>query len=171
MDVEDIKQILSMLRAEYGTKVICTVERVKVWKMMLGAYDRNDVVLAVAELMGEARQFPPTVGEINQKVIQNKIGIQEDWSSLWDAVMRAGNRSLYHAAEEADKLPKRALRAIGGVEGLKELARSSTDNISTIRAQFRQRLEAVDSREDVIATKDSLLKALPNVSVNVKKIG
>ena len=169
MTVEDIQQILSLLRAEYGTKVICTDERVKIWKLMLGHYDRNEVILAVAELIGEARQFPPTVGEVNQQVLKNKRGVQEDWGGLWTSVLNAGSRSLYHAAEEAAKLPKVALRAIGGVEGLKELAQSSADNLSTIRAQFRQRLEAVNEREEVMATKTNLLESLPNI--NVKKIG
>lgn len=171
MDVEHIKQLILILKAEYGNKVIATEERARVWEVVLNHASYKEGELAVAQLLSEARQFPPSVGEINQQILKNRAGEPTDWSSLWDAVYNAGQRSLYHAEEEAKKLPEAAIRAIGGTAGLKELARSSPDNIAVIRAQFRQRLEAGTSVSTFKETKANLLKVLPNLNVRVKEIG
>lgn len=171
MDVEQIKQLMLILRAEYGNKVLLTEDRLKVWQVVLSHASYNEAQLAVAKLLSEARPFPPSVGEINQEVIKGRTKEMADWSELWNAVAKAGSRSLYYAEEEASKLPKAALKAIGGVEGLKEVAKSTPEHIAVIRAQFRQRLEAATESQDNQATRTNLLKALPNINVNVKQIG
>lgn len=171
LDVEQIRQMMLILRAEYGGKVICTEDRVKLWGVILQHAEMHEVELAIAQLLSESRPFPPSVGEINQQVINNRVKPVDNWSNLWDAVMKAGNRALYYAEEEAAKLPERALQAIGGIDGLKELAKSSSDHIAVIRGQFRQRLEAISQEQTKTATKEALIEALPNVKVHVKQIG
>lgn len=171
MDVDQIKQLLLILRAEYGNKVVCTDDRVTVWQVVLGHASYNEAQLAIARLISEARPFPPSVGEINQEVIKGRTEASLDWSQLWDTVSQAGSRSLYYAEEEAKKLSPLALKAIGGIPGLKELAQSSSEHIAIIRAQFRQRLEAVTQSKEASETRVNLQKVLPKINVNVKQIG
>lgn len=171
MNVEQIQQLLVILRAEYGNKVLCTDERVRVWGVVLNHATYSEAELAIAELLSEARQFPPSVGEINQQILKNRQGTQEDWSTLWDLVLTAGQRSTYDAEHQAECLPEAARRAIGGANGLRELALTSPENIAVIRAQFRQRLEARTQVDNHKETKRGILKALPNIKVKVKEIG
>lgn len=171
MNVEHIKQLMVILRAEYGNKVLCTEERVRVWGVVLSHATYQEAELAIAELLSEARQFPPSVGEINQQILKNRQGDPVDWSTLWDQVLTAGQRSAYDAEQQAERLPEAARRAIGGANGLRELAASSPDNIAVIRAQFRQRLEAGTGVATSKETKKGLLKALPNINVKIKEIG
>jgi hypothetical protein len=171
MDVEHIKQLIMILKAEYGNKVIATEERARVWGVVLAHATYGEAELAIAQLLSQARQFPPAVGEINQQIIKNRSGDPVDWSQLWDLVLAAGQRSTYNSDEEARKLPEAARRAIGGAAGLKELACGSSDNLAVIRAQFRQRLESGSGVATAVETKRGLLKALPNINVKVKEIG
>lgn len=167
MDVEDIKQIILVLKAEYGNKVIATEDRVRVWEMVLGHATPQEAQLAVAQLLSEARQFPPSVGEINQQILKNRNGPVQDWSQLWDLVLKAGQKGIYYAEEESKRLPEAARKAIGGVSGLREVALSPQENIAVIRAQFRQRLESATKVADAVQTTDSLMKALPKINVKL----
>lgn len=160
-----------ILRAEYGNKVICTEERARVWGVVLNHATYPEAELAIAELLSEARQFPPSVGEINQQILKNRKDTPEDWSTLWDQVLTAGQRGIYDAEQQAERLPEAARRAIGGANGLRELALSTSENIAVIRAQFRQRLESATQVNNVRETKRGLLKVLPNIKVKVKEIG
>lgn len=171
MNVEDIKQLIRILHAEYGNKVIANESRAELWKVVLGHATYREAEMAVAMLLSEARAFPPSVGEINQQIIKNRKGSTEDWSSLWDQVLAASSRSAYYSVEESSRLPESARKAIGGAAGLRELAMSDNSSVAIIRAQFRQRLEAINHHSNVEETKQSLEKALPNVNVNIKTIG
>ena len=142
MTEEEVNQIFKVLAAEYGKKVAWNKERSAIWQYVLGHATFNEVKLAVVQLLAENRPFPPTIGEVNQTVLKLRKGVQIDWGSLWDEVMRAAQRSTYYATEEAAKLNPDACAAIGGPAGLRELAACSAEMIPTIRAQFRQRLEA-----------------------------
>jgi hypothetical protein len=160
-----------ILKAEYGNKVIATEERARVWSVVLNHATYAEGELAIAELLSEARQFPPSVGEINQQILNNRQGEKVSWSDLWDQVMRAGQNSIYNAEDQASQLPEAAKRAIGGAIGLKELGLASPSDIAIIRAQFRQRLESGTSVSQERETKKAILKALPNINVKVKEIG
>jgi hypothetical protein len=171
MDVDHIKQLIMILKAEYGNKVIATEERARVWSVVLNHATYAEGELAIAELLSEARQFPPSVGEINQQILNNRQGEKVSWSDLWDQVMRAGQNSIYNAEEQASQLPEAARRAIGGAVGLKELGLASPSDLAVIRAQFRQRLESGSAASNDKETKRAILKALPNINVKVKEIG
>lgn len=172
MTESEVVQVFKVLAAEYGNKVLVTPDRVRVWQYVLGHATLAEVQAAILTLMSNSGQFPPTVGDVNQAVLTARGGAQNDWGSLWDEVMRAATRSLYYAEEEAKKLNPAALAAIGGIPGLKELAASSPDDVSVIRAQFRQRLEAKSavvknnaSAENVQALINSVkIKGIENVS-------
>lgn len=171
MNVEQIKQIMSLLRLEYGDKVLCTENRAKVWHVIIGHASYDEAELAVASLLAEARPFPPSVGEVNQRILLHRKPVQQDWSSLWDLTLQAGKRSAYDSQNQIKGLPEAAQRAIGGAPGLRELAMSDVATLAILRAQFRQRLEAINQHETVEATKRSLLEVLPKINVNIKTIG
>lgn len=169
MTEQQVKQIFAILRAEYGTRFTVTDDRSRLWQIILAHSDYQETQLAVAQLLSEARPFPPTIGEINQTILANRKTDRRDWSMLWDQVLAAGARSTYYAEDEARKLPVDALRAIGGVPGLKELSKANNDDLPIIRGQFRQRYEAGQSSDKQSATTQGLKAILPKI--NVKLIG
>jgi hypothetical protein len=171
MNVEQTKQIMRLLWCEYGDKVICTENRAKVWYTILGHANYQEAELAVASLLSEARAFPPSVGEVNQLILEHRRPASQDWSTLWDLVLQAGKRSAYDSQNQIKALPEAAQRAIGGAAGLRELALSDNATLAILRAQFRQRLEAINQHVKVEETKQSLLEILPKVNVNIKTIG
>jgi hypothetical protein len=171
MNVEHIQQLMRILHAEYGSKVLMTHGRAKVWQTILGHADFNEAQYAVATLLSEGGQFPPSVGDINQRILQNRKEATKDWSSLWDLVLEAGKRSTYDSHNQIKRLPEAARRAIGGEAGLREVAHSDNATLPILRAQFRQRLEAINQYSTQEETKESLLAALPNLGVNIKTIG
>ena len=159
-----IRQILAVLRAEYGNKVLIDEPRIKLWMLVLGHATFDEIQRAVAVSLSKGGQFPPSVGELNQIVLEAREGVKSDWGTLWDRVLAAAQRSSYYSEEEGAKLPPEALRAIGGTTGLRELACSNPENIGVIRAQFRQRLEArktVDQFEATNAHITALLDKQP----------
>ena len=167
-NVEHIKQILMILRAEYGSKVIIDDARIALWHLILGHTSPPEIERAVAKLLAKGGQFPPSVGEVNQTVLEARRGVQEDWGKLWDKVVLAAQRSTYYAAEEAAKLPRLALEAIGGIPGLKELAASSPEHMSVMRGQFRQRYEAVSNSDKAELLQDALGAMTPNKQIEDK---
>jgi hypothetical protein len=171
MNVEHIKQLMRLLHAEYGDKVKLHEGRLQVWQAILGHADYPEAELALASLMAEARPFPPSVGELNQRILLHRRGEQKDWSTLWDLVLQAAKRSAYDAHNQIKGLPEAARRAIGGESGLREVALSDNATLPIIRAQFRQRLEAINDHTAGEETKQVLLSMLPKVTVNIKTIG
>ena len=171
MNVEDIKQLMRILHAEYGSKVSYSEPRARLWTTILGHATYQEAELAIAMLLSEARAFPPAIGEINQQILKNRQGTPQDWSTLWDQVLTAAQRSAYDSDNQASKLPESARRAIGGAAGLKELALTDNASVAIIRAQFRQRLEAINHYSNVEETKESLQQSLPNINVTIKTIG
>jgi len=169
MTETEIRRLLGVLRAEYGTKVSCSDERVTLWSIVLGHASYTETQVAIAELLSEPRAFPPSVGEINAAILANRRGGKDDWSSAWDAVLFAGKRSLYYAEEEAARLAPEALKAIGGVPGLKELAHATSDQLGVLRAQFRQRYETVEKRAESDDIKAALQTVLPSVHIRMIK--
>lgn len=169
MNEEQVRRIFAVLQAEYGNKVLVTEPRLRLWQMVLHDASYNEVSAAVMRLLSESRPFPPSVGDVNQAVLTARGDTQEDWGSLWDKVMAAGQRATYYAAEEAEKLPPVALAAIGGIAGLKELAQATPDNMAVIRAQFRQRLEAKVKVAANAKTSDAVQGILDKIAV--KQIG
>lgn len=164
MTEDDVRQVFRVLGAEYGSKVVVTPDRIKVWQYVLGHATVAEVQTAILNLMSRDGKFPPSVGDVNQAVLAARGGTKEDWGTLWDTVMRAASRSLYYAEEEAKKLAPEALAAIGGVPGLKELAASNPDQLGVLRAQFRQRLEAKQTTQKDIAVSDQVRQLLDQAS-------
>jgi hypothetical protein len=169
MTDEQVRQIFKVLAAEFGNKVLFSRDRYKVWQMVLHHASYDEVQAAVIALLGENRQFPPTVGEVNQAVLTARAGFKEDWGKLWERVMIAAQRSTYYADEEAKKLPPAALAAVGGVVGLKELAACDPDKIAIVRAQFRQRLESKQVMDRGNANQENVQVLIDNLMT--KRIG
>jgi hypothetical protein len=163
MNVEQTRQVLEVLRVEYGNKVMIDENRIAIWHGILSHADFSEVQRAVIKLLAKGGQFPPSVGEVNQAVLEARRDTETDAGVVWDRVLAAAQRSAYYAAEEAAKLPPTALEAIGGIAGLKELALAQSDKIAIIRAQFRQRYEVLIKKSGEDATAEALLTLLPQI--------
>jgi len=143
MNKSEIYKLMAMVTAEFGNRFVVTTDKVELWMGILGHANFAECSKAVAQILGSARQFPPTVGEINQQVLQQRAGTTGlDWGAEWQKALRAAANSSYNAQGEAAKLSPATLSAIGGIAGLKEIAALPAESLTAIRAQFRQRYEA-----------------------------
>ena len=148
MQRNEVYKLMAMVNAEFGDRFVVTTDKVNLWMGILGHSNFPEAMKAMAQILGAANKFPPTVGELNHKILENRSGLAAgDWGVEWQAVLKAAANSSYNAEAEAAKLNKRTLSAIGGIAGLKEIASLGADSLNTIRAQFRQRFEAGASRE------------------------
>lgn len=147
MNKSEMGKLMTVIAVEFGGKFPITEERVQLWLNILGHASGPEVSRAIAQVIGESRDFPPSVGAVNCKVLENRSGaVEVDWSTEWTLVLRAASNSSYNAEQEAAKLKPLTLRAAGGIPGLRELALASSDSLPTIRAQFRQRFEDLSSK-------------------------
>lgn len=147
MNKTEIYKLMAMVTAEFGNRFVVTTDKVELWIGILGHATFAECAKATAQILGSANQFPPTVGEINQKVLELRSGtVGLDWGAEWQKALRAAANSSYNAETEAAKLTPATLSAIGGIPGLKEIATLPAESLVGIRAQFRQRYEAEATR-------------------------
>lgn len=147
MQKPEILKIMALITAEFGDRFAVTGDKVDLWLGILGHATFAEAAKAVTQILGAPNRFPPTVGEVNQKVLESRSGSTGlDWGSEWQLVLKAAANSAYNAEAEALKLKPATLAAIGGIPGLKEIATLGADSLMGIRAQFRQRFEAQATR-------------------------
>ena len=147
MNKTEIFKLMAMVTAEFGNRFTVTTDKVELWLGILGHATYQEAAKAIAQILGSARAFPPTVGEINQAILESRSGtVGLDWGVEWQKALRAAANSAYNAESEAAKLAPATLSAIGGIAGLKEVAALPADSLGVIRGQFRQRFEAEATR-------------------------
>ena len=143
----EILNLMAIISSEYGDRFQSSSEKLELWGNILGHATYLEAQKAVISILGSKAQFPPTVGEINHKILEARTGAQAlDWASEWERVLKASANSSYGAVAEALKLEPQTLKAVGGLSGLKELGSLSFGEMSTFRAQFRQRFEMLATK-------------------------
>jgi len=147
MQKTEIFKLMAMITAEFGDRFVVTTDKVELWIGVLGHATFQEAAKAITQILGSPNRFPPTVGEINHKVLEARAGATAlDWGVEWQKALRAAANSAYNAESEAAKLAPATLSAIGGIAGLKEVAALPADSLGVIRGQFRQRFEAEATR-------------------------
>lgn len=173
MTRSDVYKLMAMVNAEFGDRFIVTTDKVNLWIGILGHATFPEAAKAMAHILGAANKFPPTVGELNQRILSDRSGVgASDWGAEWEKVLRAASNSAYNAESEASKLTPHTLSAIGGIPGLKEIASLGSESLVSIRAQFRQRYEAGASRATEKSFKDYIdSKAATLIDAATPKLG
>jgi hypothetical protein len=148
MQKSEVVKLMAVVAAEYGDRFATSNEKADLWLNILGHATFEEAVKAITQVLGSPAKFPPTVGEINQKILEARTGTSSlDWATEWERVLKAASNSSYNAPAEAGKLASLTLSAVGGVQGLKEIAALGHGELMAIRAQFRQRFEMLSTKK------------------------
>jgi hypothetical protein len=72
MKMEEVVKLMAVLGSEYPKHFEVTQERIKLWAMVLGHATYIEAAKALISILGEARPFPPVVGEVNQQILKER---------------------------------------------------------------------------------------------------
>lgn len=138
-------QLMAVIKEFYPTfHKDKTIEQAKtsarLWYEMFKEDDGNQVLAAVkAFIATDIKGFPPSVGQIKQRLVQVHAPDMLDESQAWALVAKAIKRSAYHAQAEYDKLPPIIQKVIGSASMLHAWALTSGDELQTVVASNFQR--------------------------------
>ena len=108
---------------------------VNLWHEMFKDDDGNQVLAAVKAFVAtDTKGFPPSVGQIKQRLVQlnapDMLDEAEAWTQVWKAIQNSG----YHAGEEFKKLNPIVQRVVCKPEVLKSWSMLPADEVQTIIA-------------------------------------
>ena len=113
---------------------------VTLWHEMFKDDDGNQVLAAVKAFVAtDTKGFPPSVGQIKQRLVQLNAPDMPDEAEAWTQVWKAIQNSGYHAGEEFKKLHPIVQRVVGKPEVLKAWAILPADEVQTIISSNFQR--------------------------------
>lgn len=120
------------------------------WQMILGDLDLKVVGMAIARLLAQPRQFPPTVGDINEAARLNALEKPMDAGDAWAGVCAAIRWGQWEPTLK-ERLPVAAVKAAEAF-GLERIRNRLVEQAGTDFAQFRGIYEAMQSRERATLT-------------------
>lgn len=142
MTKEQMTKILTLISATFPNFELSEA-RIQGWMRGAGWHDYKLAIVAMDKILASSK-FAPVPCDLNSACAVLRTTKEEaiTWGAGWEMVVRAVHQHGYLKAEIVMKLlPETVQRAIGGADGFRELCSGSTENNSTIRAQFRQRFE------------------------------
>lgn len=163
MKRDETIQILMLVQAAYPNyKPHDKTVTVNLWNKMLSDYEYNQVCAAVEAYILTGNGFPPSIGDIVDK-LQMVFG-EAEYSDVeaWELVWKAISNSGYHAEEEFEKLPEIAKKVVGSPGQLRQWALSEVrdDTISVWRSNFLKQYRTESQRK----------KERDKLSPNLKKL-
>ena len=112
----------------------------RLWHELFADDDGVTVGAAVkAFIATDTKGFPPSIGQIKQRIVQLKEPDMLDEAQAWALVAKAITRSGYHATEEFEKLPPVVRAVVGNPAMLKAWAMEPSDTLHTVIASNFQR--------------------------------
>lgn len=145
MTKQEIVQLMAIIREFYPTYYRNKTEEetkvsARLWWDMFQEDDGMQVLAAVKAFVAtDTKGFPPSVGQIKQRLVQLKMPDMPDEAEAWKQVWVAIQRSAYHSKEEFEKLHPIVQRVVGQPEMLKAWAMEKADDIQTVIASNFQR--------------------------------
>lgn len=153
MTREETQNLLAMMQAAYQNyNPPSKTAAVNVWHMMLQDFDWKIVQAAfVAFVRENTSGFPPSPGQIIEKI--QLLTKPEDLNEMeaWALVSRAIRRSAYNSREEYAKLPESVQKAVGSSNQLYAWAMDTEYNESVVSSHFVRCYRTIVERENTIA--------------------
>lgn len=145
MKLHEVAALLSYLYADFDQPV--TEIKARVWHDQFGHID-NAVGVAAARLLLSRRTYGPPKAQDFREAISEVMGEELSWGPAWDLWMELSRAGRY-AHEKT--MAKYELQCPVGAKALGSMGREFYDlrpeQMSTFRAQFRQRFDALADRE------------------------
>lgn len=145
MTKQEIVQLMAIIRKFYPTYYRNKTEEetkvsARLWWDMFQEDDGMQVLAAVKAFVAtDTKGFPPSVGQIKQRLVQLQMPDMPDEAEAWKQVWKAIQNSSYHSKEEFEKLHPIVQRVVGQPEMLKAWAMEKADDVQTVIASNFQR--------------------------------
>ena len=156
MTREHTEAILRVLETAYpqfyrGKSTEERRDALRLWHDMFA--DRDGMVVAAAVkafIATDAKGFPPSIGQINEKLVKLTGPEALSEQEAWALVSRAIRKSGYHAAEAFAALPPVIQQVVSSPSALRTWAMTPAEDLETVVASnFMRsyRLRAAEARE------------------------
>ena len=130
----------------------------RLWHDMFAERDGMEVAAAVkAFLATDTKGFPPSIGQINEKLVKLTGPEVLSEQEAWGLVSRAIRRASYHAAEAFAALPPVIQQVVASPSALRTWAMTPAEDLETVVASnFMRsyRLRAAEARELLALPRD-----------------
>lgn len=145
MNKAEIATILAYLYSDWDLPI--TEIKVNVWHDQFGHIPKDVGMTAARLLMGKKTYGAPKAQDFREALHQ-VLGEELDWGTAWDLWVQAARGGRY---QHERNMAKYELQCPLGAKAIGTMAREFYDmpvsQTSTFRAQFRQRFEALATRE------------------------
>ena len=124
------------------------LQAVALWHEMFASDDAAAVTAAVKALIKTRKEgYPPTVGEVSEKVAELTRPDELTRTEAWSLVSKACRNGLYGAEEEFAKLPPLVRKTVGTPNQLREWAMMDAVTFSVAGSHFQRSFEILQKRE------------------------
>lgn len=145
MNITETMQIMAVLELAYPQFYAKKTNEekknaVKLWTEMFADEPGEVVAMAVKALIKtRVSDWPPSIGAINEKIMQITQPKEMTELEAWESVAKAIRNSAYNSGEEFAKLPEVVQRLVGTPAQLREWAVMDSDTINSVVASNFQR--------------------------------
>lgn len=124
-------------------------DAIRLWAEMFADEPGEVVAMAVKALIkSRASTFPPSIGEITEKIHQITQPEQMTEMEAWSLVLKAIGNSNYNSGEEFNKLPPVLQRLVGAPSQLREWAAMDSETLNSVVASNFQRSYKVRAKNE-----------------------
>ena len=137
------------------------MEAAALWAELFADDDPKLVYAAVKAIIVSSGAFPPSIGDIKNKMhdLSTPAGLSE--TEAWALVSKAIRNGIYGFQAEYDKLPPTVQAAVGRAEQLREWAVMPEDEVqSVVASNFMRGYKTVQKRERETAMIPESVKTL-----------
>lgn len=162
-DVIGIMAILETAYPQYYSKRDNQqrMEAVNLWADLFADDPAPLVAAAVKTIIVSGGAFPPSIGEIKNKMHDLSAPAELSETEAWALVSKAVRNGIYGYQKEFDQLPPTVQAAVGRPEQLKEWAVMPEDEVqSVVASNFMRGYKTVQRRERETAMIPESVKVL-----------
>jgi len=169
-DVVGIMAILETAYPSYYAKRYNQqrMEAVNLWAELFADDNAQLVAAAVKTIIVGGGAFPPSIGEIKNKMHDLTAPSEMSETEAWALVSKACANGIYGYEEEFAKLPPTIQAAVGRAEQLREWAQMDEETVqSVVASNFMRGYKTAQRRErETALIPDSVKMLLDSVGTN-----
>ena len=150
MDRQETIELMQEIEARYPSFAPSNPSKtVDVWLEEFEEFPYEVVLAGVKTFAStDTKGFPPTVGQVREKIFFLTTINMQNVNEAWDMVQRAIADSTYHAEERFEKLPPLVQKVVGSPTTLRNWGQTDMQTIGTvIYSQFVKTYDSIVARE------------------------
>ena len=168
MTKRDVVGIMAVLQTAYPAYYAKQddqqrMEAVNLWAELFAQDNPKLVSAAVKAIIAGGGAFPPSIGDIKNKMHDLFAPAEMNETEAWALVSRACSNGIYGYEEEFNKLPPSVQAAVGRPEQLREWAMMDVETVqSVVASNFMRGFKTAIRRERETAMLPNDIKQLLN---------